>query len=92
VSSTRKLPREFVERVEALAADPALDFLLDMLVEKYSEEWRTTPPDRADRRDHLYHMVKATEGLRSEVRSIASSEAIEVYNRGLQNKTKWSNI
>jgi hypothetical protein len=86
------LPREFVERVENLAHDDALGFLLDMLVEKYSEEWRTTPLEREDRRKHLYHMVQATEGLRAEVRSIASSEAITVYNRALQNKTKWSNI
>lgn len=89
---SEKLPREFVERVEALAHDPALDFLIDLLVEKYSEAWRTTPPERADRREHLFHMVQAAEGLRSEVRNIASTEAITVYNRGLQNKTKWSNI
>lgn len=75
-----------------MANDDALHFILDLLVEKYSEEWRTTPSDRADRRDHLYHMVRATEGLRSEVRNIASDDAITVYNRSLQSKQKWSNI
>jgi hypothetical protein len=86
------LPRELVERVQALSQDDALQFLLGLMVEKYSEEWRTTPPERADRREHLYRMIQATEGLRTEVRNVATDEAITVYNRGLQNKTKWSNI
>lgn len=86
------LPREFVERVQALSQDDALQFLLDILKEKYSEEWRTTPPERADRREHLFHMVQATEGLRTEVRNVATDEAITVFNRGLQNRHKWSTI
>lgn len=86
------LPREFVERVQALSQDDAFHFLIDLLVEKYSQEWRAAPAERADRREHLYHMVQAAEGLRSEVRNIAADEAVSAWNRGLQNKTKWSNI
>ena len=87
-----KLPREFVERVQNLANDDAFDFLIDLLSNKYQEEWRTSPPEDADKREHLYRMVQACDALREEVRSIASDEKISVFNRGLQNKTKWSII
>jgi hypothetical protein len=87
-----KLPRELVERVQALAEDDALHFLIDMMIARYTEEWRTTPPERAEHREHLYRMVQAADALRSEVRNTATDEAITVFNRGLQNKTKWSTI
>lgn len=87
-----RLPRELVERVQSMANDDAFHFLLDLMIQKYSEDWRTTPPEDAAKREHLYHLIQATEGLRAEVRTIASDEAITVYNRGLQNRTKWSTI
>ena len=86
------LPRELVERVQNLSQDDAFHLLIDMLISRYMEEWRTTRPDNAAHREHLYNMVKASEALRSEVRNIATDEAITAFNRGLQNKTKWSTI
>ena len=88
----KPVPREFVERVQEFAHSTEVELILDHLIEKYQEGWRTSPPEQADRREHLYRMVQAVEGLKNEIRSIALGEIVEAHNRGLKNASTWSNI
>lgn len=87
-----KYPPEFIERVQQFAHSDEVQVLLDALVEKYSESWRNTSPERPAEREHLYRMVRAVEGLKTEIRSIALDQVIEAHNRGLRSAANWSNI
>ena len=78
--------REFVERVQVLAQSQDLQTLLDIVADKYLEEWRTSPPEKADHREHLYRMVQAVEALKKEVQTIALDEHVNAHNARLRHR------
>jgi hypothetical protein len=82
------LTRDFVERMQVLAQSRDFNTLIDLLIEKYQEEWRTSPPGApAEHREDLHRMVRACEALRKEVQSIALDERIEAHNARLRSRT-----
>jgi hypothetical protein len=81
------LDRDFVERVQVLAQSRDLSILLDLVVERYLEEWRTSPPEKAERREYLYRMVQAVEALKKEVQTIAVDEYVTAHNSRLKQRT-----
>lgn len=66
--------------LEQLVADPMLDAVFQHLIAKYISAWRTSTPERSDTREHLHRMVLATEGLRSELQSVAANRKIAAFN------------
>lgn len=88
-----KPPREFVEQVQRFATSDVVEQLLDGMKAGYEQDWGSTQPEDSARREHLYHMVQAVEGLKSELRRIAQSDMVDLFNRGaLRRDPKWSNI
>jgi hypothetical protein len=88
-----KPPREFVEQVQRFASSDVVEQLLDGMKARYEQDWGSTRPEDSARREHLYHMVQAVEGLKSELRSIAQSDLVDLYNRGaLRRSPNWSII
>lgn len=81
------LNREFVERMQVLAQGRDFQTLLDLVAERYLEEWRTSPPEKAEQREHLYRMVQAVEALRKEVQTIALDEYVTAHNSRLRHRT-----
>lgn len=81
-----RLPTDFVRRVEEFAHSDEVEWVLDMVSDKYVEGWRTSPPDQANRREHLYRMVQAVEALKNEIRSITQEDIVTAYNKGLRSR------
>lgn len=81
------LDTDFVERMEVLAQSRDFQTLLDLLVEKYQGEWRTSPPGDAARREDLHRMVRVVEDLRKEVQTIALDKQIDAHNARLRHRT-----
>lgn len=81
------LDTDFAERMQVLAQSRDFHTLLDLLVEKYQEDWRTSPPDAAARREDLHRMVRAVEDLRKEVQTLALDQKIDAHNARLRNRT-----
>lgn len=88
--SVAEPPREFVEQVIAFAKSDAVEILLNGLQATYEQDWAQSKPEDKDRREHLYRMVQAVEGLKSELRRIAQSDTVQLYNRGASRKPTWS--
>ena len=83
-------PRQFVEEITAFAKSDAVEILLNGLQATYEQDWAQSKPEDKDRREHLYHMVRAVEGLKSEIRRVVQSDAVDLYNRGASRKPTWS--
>lgn len=88
-----KPPREFVEQVQRFAGSDVVEQLLDGMKARYEHDWGLTKPEDSARREHLYHMVQAVEGLKSELARVAQSDLVDLYNRGaLRRSPNWSII
>ena len=83
------LSAEQIDHLKSLAKDTGLGTVIDALIHKYTESWRTYAPEYPERREHLYRMVLACEGLRTEITSISSDDLIAAFNnRSRTNGTK----
>lgn len=78
------LEQDFVERMQVLAQSTDFSTLIDVLISKYQEDWRTSPPERADRREEIYRMIAACDALRKEVQNIALGDAVTAHNQSLK--------
>jgi hypothetical protein len=85
-----KYSPEFVQRVQEIAHSDEISVLLDGLIEKYSDNWRTSDPGNTQNREHLYRMIQAVEGLKAEFRAVSLDEVITAHNRALTKASKWS--
>lgn len=78
-----RLPKEVVEQITAFARSDAIETLLAGMQAEYEARWRSSKPEDTAHREHLYRMVQAVEGLKSEIKRVAQSDMVDLYNRGL---------
>ena len=78
-----RLPKEIVEQITAFAHSDAVETLLEGMQAEYEARWRSSKPEDTAQREHLYRMVQAVEGLKSEIKRVAQDDTVGLYNRGL---------
>lgn len=76
----------FIQEIKDFSKSDAIASLLDTLIEKYSDSWRNTDPEKAQTREHLYRMVQAVEGLKNEIRAINHDAIVSAWNHSLKTK------
>lgn len=74
------LSREQIDFIKSIARSEALGLIIDGLITKYIQSWRTSSPEQPDRREHLYRMVQACEGLRGEILAISDDDLVTAHN------------
>lgn len=84
------LPRHMLDEIRAFAMSDAVEALLDGLRAEYEQNWGATASHEKDRREHLYHMVQAVDGLKSEIRRVAQKADVDFYVSGRRRKPDWS--
>jgi hypothetical protein len=92
VHSDRPVPEHVRQQIETMFHSDSMEWMLDCLIERAQEEWRTSPPDDPAARERLYWKVQAVEGLKSEVKRICTADAVEAHNRALRRQRNWSSI
>lgn len=85
-----RLPPHVTAEIEQFAHSDTVQLVLDGLIDRHQEQWRTSAPENAASREDAYRMVRAIEGLKSELRRLSRDEAVEAYNLALRRKQNWS--
>lgn len=85
-------PQHFIDEVQAFARSDAVEWLLEGLIEKYQEQWRSSAPDNQSAREDAYRMVRALGDLKTEIRRVDRDGAVDAYNSGLRRAQNWSII
>lgn len=86
------LPETIRHEIETMFHSDGMEWMLDCLIERAQEEWRSSAPDEPAARERLYWKVQAIEGLKAEIKSICLADAVEAHNRALRRNRNWSNI
>jgi hypothetical protein len=85
-------PQHFIDEIQHFARSDAVEWLLDGLIEKYQDAWRSSAPDAQPAREDAYRMVRALGDLKTEIRRVDRDDAVDSFNRGLRRTQNWSII
>lgn len=88
----RPVPEDIRLEIETLFRTDSVEWMLNCLIERAQEAWRTSPPEDAARRERLFWKVQAIEELKSEISRISQADAVEAYNGALRRTRNWSSI
>jgi hypothetical protein len=77
---------EFKRQVKEFAASDAIEELLNILENKFTQDWKDSAPSETDKRVYSYMMVRAVDALRNEIKSIALGDAVNAWNRERKSK------
>jgi hypothetical protein len=88
----RPVPPEIREQIETLFRTDSVEWMLDCLIERAQEAWRTSPQGDTATRERLYWKVQAIEDLKSEIKRICTNDAVEAFNGALRRQKNWSTI
>lgn len=75
-----ELSREQLDFIKSIAKSDSLGLIIDGLIHKYMQSWRTSSPEQPNQREHLYRMVLACEGLRGELTAISDDDLVTAHN------------
>ncbi len=78
--------QEFVRQVQEFATSDAVEVLLNRLEDKFTQDWKDTAPIDTTGRESAFHMVRAVDALRNEIKSVALGEAVDAWNRKQKSK------
>ena len=78
--------QEFIRQVQEFAGSDAVEHLLLLLEQKFTQDWKESAPSETDKRVYSYMMVRAVDALRNEIKSVALGDAVNAWNR--QQKSK----
>lgn len=85
-----KAPQHFIDEVQQFAQSDAVEWLIEGLIDKYQEQWRSSDPDAQSAREDAYRMVRALGDLKTEIRRVNRDDAVDSFNRGLRRANNWS--
>ena len=81
------LDPELVRGAQDIDSNPALDEIVRRVTEKYTQVIINSAPEDTSVRENAYQMIKAVSELRAEIKSVAISNSVSAWNRGLRGKT-----
>ena len=81
------LDQDLVRGAQDLNTNPALEEIVQRVIEKYTQIIVNSAPADAAVREDAYRMVRAVNELRNEIKSVAISNSVSAWNRGLRGKT-----
>jgi hypothetical protein len=81
------LDKDLVRRAQDMDSNPALDEIAQRVIEKYTHVFINSAPTEVEAREDAYRMIKAVNELRAEIKSVAISNSVTAWNRGLRGKT-----
>lgn len=76
----------------ALHGSPVTQELMRRLEDRFTQEWKNSPPNDSALREHTWRMLKTVGALRDELTLLAKEPTVAAFNARLSGKRKGSNL